>query len=92
MKSFSQYDSEHPEIYELYKQIAFGLIKRGATKLGSKRIIEEIRWHHFVKTNEPIKVGNNYTCWYARKFALDYPQFARMFEFKALRKDIAFVN
>jgi hypothetical protein len=88
MKTFQQYNQDHPEVYELYKSIAFGLIKSGATRLGSKRIIEEIRWHHWVKTNEPIKVGNNYTAYYARQFALDFPQFARMFDFKPLRSNV----
>jgi len=85
MKSFSNYDSEHPEIWELYKAIAFELIQSGRRKIGSKLIFEIIRWHHFVKSNEPFKVSNNYTAHYARKFVNHFPQYAGLFNFKPLR-------
>jgi tRNA G46 methylase TrmB len=29
MKTFQQYDQEHPEIYEVYKNIAYDYIRRG---------------------------------------------------------------
>jgi len=86
MKTFQEYDQQNPHIWELYKAIANDLIRRGMRKLGSKRIVEEIRWHHSVKTNEPYKVGNNYTAMYARKFANEFPQFSNMFNFRPLRK------
>jgi len=86
MKSFQEYDQANPHIWELYKAIAIDLINRGMRKLGSKRIVEEIRWHHSVRTNEPYKVSNNYTAMYARKFSNEFPQFGHMFDFKPLRK------
>jgi len=86
MKSFQEYDQANPHIWELYKAIAIDLIQRGMRKLGSKRIVEEIRWHHSVRTNEPYKVSNNFTAMYARKFANEFPQFGHMFDFKPLRK------
>lgn len=85
MKTFQQYDQEHPEIYEVYKNVAEEFIKKGAIKMGSKRIIEEIRWHKLVKTNEFFKVSNNYTAYYARKFVNDHPHYAGIFNFKPLR-------
>lgn len=85
MKTFQQYDQEHPEIYAVYKNVAEEFIKKGAIKMGSKRIIEEIRWHKLVKTNEFFKVSNNYTAYYARKFVNDHPQYAGFFNFKPLR-------
>lgn len=85
MKTFQQYDQEHPEIYAVYKNVAEEFIKKGAIKIGSKRIIEEIRWHKLVKTNEYFKVSNNYTAYYARKFVNDHPHYAGIFNFKPLR-------
>jgi hypothetical protein len=85
MKTFQQYDQEHPEIYQVYKNIAYDYIQRGKIKMGSKSIIEEIRWHKLVKTNEYFKVSNNYTAYYARKFANEHPQYAGFFNFKPLR-------
>jgi len=85
MKSFQQYDQDHPEIYSVYKNVAEEFIKRGKIKMGSKHIIEEIRWHKKVKTNEYFKVGNNYTAYYARKFVNDHPHYAGIFNFKPLR-------
>jgi hypothetical protein len=85
MKTFQQYDQEHPEIYQVFKNIAEEFIKKGVIKMGAKRIIEEIRWHKLVKTNEYFKVSNNYTAYYARKFVNDHPQYAGFFNFKPLR-------
>jgi hypothetical protein len=86
MKTFQQYDQDNPHIWELYKAIAIDLIQRGMRKLGSKRIVEEIRWHHSVRTNEPYKVSNNFTAMYARKFVNEFPQYGHMFDFKPLRR------
>ena len=85
MKTFQQYDQEHPEIYAVYKNVAEEFIKKGIIKMGSKRIVEEIRWHKRIKTNEYFKISNNYTAYYARKFANDHPQYAGFFNFKPLR-------
>jgi len=85
MKTFQEYDQENPHLWELYKLIAFEFINYGYRKIGSKRICEQIRWHHKVKTNEPYKIGNNYTAYYARKFVNHFPEYAGLFNFKPLR-------
>lgn len=85
MKTFQEYDQENPHLWELYKMIAFEFINYGYIKIGSKRICEQIRWHHKVKTNEPYKISNTYTAYYARKFVNEFPQFAGLFNFKSLR-------
>jgi hypothetical protein len=87
MKTFQEYDQENPHLWELYQMIALNLIKQGFRRIGSKRICEEIRWHHKVSTNEPYKIGNNYTAYYARKFAERYPEHSGLFKFKNLPKN-----
>lgn len=86
MKTFQEYDNDNPHIWELYKGYAFELIKSGRKKIGSKYIFELIRWHTPFSSNEPYKVCNNFTPYYARKFVLQYPQYGSLFSLKPLRK------
>lgn len=85
MKSFTEYDSQHPHIWVLFKSIAMDYIRQGRKRISSKLIIEEIRYHYFTKTNDYIKVNNIYTSWYSRKFALEFPQYAGVFKFNPLK-------
>lgn len=93
MKTFQNYDSEHPEIYELFKKIAEEYIRQGYQKLSAKFIMEQIRWHYHLKTNEYFKVSNNYTSMYARKFLNEHPKYAGFFSLKPLKTlDLALEN
>lgn len=85
MKSFSEYDQSNPHIWILFKSIALGYIHEGRKHGSAKLIIEEIRWHYFTKSKDYIKVTNNFTSMYARKFLLEYPQHAGFFKLKNLR-------
>ncbi len=86
MKTFQEYDNDNPHIWELYKGYAFEMIKSGRTRIGSKCIFELIRMNHSFQTNEPYKVCNNFTPYYARKFVLHFPAYGNYFKLKPLKK------
>lgn len=92
MKNFKDFDNDNPHIYQLFKMLTLDYIKSGRTKISAKLIVEEIRWHYWVKSKAAIKVNNSFTCWYARKFAMDYPQHAGLFNFKHLKNLDIFGN
>ena len=74
-----KYDIENPEIWQGFKEAAFALINSGVKHYGSKAIFEHLRYETAIKGNDQFKINNNYTAYYARKFARDYPQFKDFF-------------
>lgn len=84
---FNQYHRNNKGVYELYKKFAFQLINSGAKKIGSKMIIERIRWETKIKTKGGVyKINNNHTAFYARLFERDFPQHSEIFFTRRLRQ------
>jgi hypothetical protein len=46
--------------------------------------MEVIRFHVSMDNGEGVKINNNYTSDYARKFIKKYPQYSNFFEFRTL--------
>lgn len=85
-EDFELFDSENPQVYELFKHFAFEAIRAGKKTLSSYLIIERIRWETEVVTrDEPFKVNNNYRPDYARKFMKDFPEHGGIFRTRQLR-------
>ena len=87
MKTFEQYNSENPEIWKQFKETTLNTIKRGFKHYSSKSIFEIIRWHKGgdLKT-DAFKINNNYTCFYARKFMEEFPQYNGFFRTRATKE------
>lgn len=82
---FQNFDLENPQVYKLFKRFALDFIKRGHKRLGSKMIIERIRYETMIRTTgDKYKINNNYTCHYARKFERENPLFIGYFRTKLL--------
>jgi len=79
MLTFAQYHAKNPQIYEEFKRFTFELISAGHRRLGSKQIIERIRWESMITTDGIYKVNNNYTVDYVYLFEHDYPGYAGIF-------------
>jgi hypothetical protein len=86
-RKFQQFHKEFPQVYLLFKKFALLLIEAGNKKLGSKMIIERIRWEYKTgsKDTEGFKINNNFTAHYARMFIKEYPQYGEYFEFRELK-------
>lgn len=85
---FLQFHTLHPVVYRLFEQFSLQLIAAGHKKLGSKMIIERIRWE--ISTNgskdaDGFKINNNYTCYYSRLFIKNNPQYRDYFEFREVK-------
>ena len=80
-----EYHKKYPIVWTLFQNYTFELIHRGFKHYGAKSIMERIRWN----TDEPnvegdstFKINNNYTSFYARRFARFFPQYKDFFRFR----------
>jgi hypothetical protein len=87
-QQFWEFHLKHPIVYTLFEKFAFELINKGRTKLGSKMIIERIRWEMYTgsKDGKGFKINNNFTCYYSRLFAEKNPTFENYFVYKQIKK------
>ena len=44
---FNEFHRKRPEIYDKFKRIAFDLLEKGSDRIGSKMIVEKIRYDSF---------------------------------------------
>lgn len=87
-KKFLDFHIQHPQVYILFEKFALQLIDVGHKKLGSKMIMERIRWEISTgsKDDDGFKINNNYTAHYSRLFAKNNPLYQDYFEFRTVRK------
>lgn len=88
-KNFLHFHTKYPTVYILFEKFALQLIAAGHEKLGSKMIMERIRWEISTggaKDNDGFKINNNYTAYYSREFIKNHPQYKDYFEFRVIRK------
>ncbi len=85
---FLSFHEKYPKVYDLYKAFCFQLINKAYTKIGSKMIIERIRWEIATgsKDDAGFKINNNYTAHYARLFVQEHPQYKDYFEFREIKR------
>ena len=86
-----EFHKKNPHIYELFKRFTMEIIRRGHEHYSSKAVFERIRWHTDVETegNEPFKMTNNYTPYYARLFMVMHPEHEGFFRTKELSEEKA---
>jgi hypothetical protein len=83
-KAFDEFDAENPHVYELFCRFAFQAVARGYENFSARAIIHRIRWETAIETTEafpnpdsedggPLKINNNHSPYYARKFMSEFP-------------------
>lgn len=84
---FLAFHTQHPQVYILFDRFAKQLIEKGHKKLGSKMIMERIRWEISTgsKDQDGFKINNNYTAHYSRLFIKNNPQYREYFDFREIR-------
>lgn len=71
---FEAFDAAHPEVYTHFKFFANTMLMKGFDHGSAKLIMERIRWEMGVELNrDPVKLNNNYSSRYARKFEAEFP-------------------
>lgn len=86
----ARYDRENPEVWQEFERLALELIRRGVQHYGAKAVMEVVRYHRTVGSNDPhFKVNNSFTSYYARQFARRYPKYREFFDMRRSRYDAA---
>lgn len=85
---FVEFHKQNPHIFSAFESQALKAIAIGRKKLSAKLIINWIRWNEVLKTNGvTYKINDAYQSYYARLFAMKYPSFSYIFNFRTLRSD-----
>lgn len=86
-RAFEDYHRANPQVYELFKQFTFEVIRSGRRHFSADAVLHRIRWEAAVKTtdSEGFKINNNYAAFYARKFMKDFPQYEGFFRTRRRR-------
>lgn len=86
--SFLRFHEQYPQVYRLFEQFAKQLLDKKWEKVGSKMIIERIRWEVATgsKDEDGFKINNNYTCYYSRMFMQNNPQYGQCFETREIKR------
>ncbi len=85
---FEEYHRLNPQVCSALEQMARDLINKGRRKVGIKMLMEVLRWNYQMKTEDPnsdFKINNNYAPYYARLLIERNPQWADVFELRAIR-------
>lgn len=87
-EKFLRFHIKYPQVYRLFEKFAMQLISKGHKTLGSKMIIERIRWEVATESmdEDGFKINNNYTCYYSRLFMKNNPQYADCFETREIKR------
>ena len=87
-QSFEEFNAANPKVYGMFKTFAATLKGYGKKKIGSKLIMERIRWEMVATTEtEDFKINNNFSSRYARKLIAEFPEFDGMFELRELKAE-----
>jgi hypothetical protein len=83
---FLDYHIKFPRVYVLFERFALEALRNGKTKIGSKAIIERIRWENYTGSEkEEWKINNRFTPHYARLFMNLHPEHKDCFETRELK-------
>jgi len=86
-KQFDTFDFDNPKVYELFKKFTFEALEAGHCHISADMVCHRIRWETNIETRSAgyrpdkreLKINNNYTAYYARKFMTDYPCYRGFF-------------
>lgn len=82
------FDAENPEVWELFEKFTNQYIARGNNRGSAEMIINVIRWHTDVQTNDvQFKINNDMKPYYARKYAKHHPDRKDFFSFRKSKHD-----
>jgi len=85
---FLRFHLKYPQVYRLFEKFALQLLESGHKTMGSKMIIERIRWEVATQSmdDDGFKINNNYTCYYSRLFMKNNPQHGDCFETREIKR------
>ena len=87
--AFAAYHNAHPEVYRMFEQFVFELLRRGKTHYSADAIMHRVRWETSVsgRDEDDFKINNNHVSYYARLFIENHPELKDFFETRRQRND-----
>ena len=82
---FEKYHSANPEIWNMFKELTFQLIKAGRNHFSADAILHTIRFNTAIRGGKDFKINNNYSSMYSRLFTSNYPEHKDFFEQRILK-------
>lgn len=85
--AFWDFDARHPEVFEAFARIALRRLDAGATYLSAKWIFEVLRTDPSIVRDKKdvVKINNNFSSLFARKFEARYPEATGLFRTRRRR-------
>jgi hypothetical protein len=85
---FNRYHRKNPKVYELFHKFSKEVISTGRSRYSAWAIIQRIRWHVDIKTEDPsgFKINNDYIALYTRLLIKEHPEFKNFFELKQMKR------
>ncbi len=82
---FEHYHFTHPEVWQLFKQLAAKAMVRGKKKFSARAILHLIRWEFEIEQgNAAFKVNDHYSSRCGRKLMQEDARFKDFFELRPL--------
>ena len=80
---FKKFHSENPDVYAMFKRLAFEMKSTGKKKYSAETIINVMRWNYDLKTGGDVfQINNDFRSIYARLLVYHHPKFTGFFEFR----------
>ena len=88
-EKFTKFHSDNPQVLESLVSKARTLKGMGHRRAGMKMLFELLRWDYLMttETNEPFKLNNNYTAYYARLIENNCPDLKDFFAKRKAKSD-----
>ncbi len=82
------FDIKNPQVWELFKKLAFEAKRKHYERFSARAIIHLIRWNTTTETDgRKYKISNNFSPYYAKKFIREFPEFEGFFVIKGSNKE-----
>jgi len=94
-QKFDQFDEANPKVWELFKRFTFEALESGQRHLSADAVCHRIRWETNVVSfgagynphdRRDLKINNNYTAYYARKFMQAFPKYRGVFRTRGVNR------
>ena len=85
-EKFWKYHEENPHVYKLLLKYTYEVKGAGFKNYSLKAIVERIRWHTTIETNDPdgFKMSNSNSSRYARLLMKEHPDLEGFFRINKL--------
>jgi hypothetical protein len=87
---FLVYHAECPVVWEMFKKFTYEALNAGCKNIGSKMIVERIRWETNVMGNDGFKINNDHAPYYARVFMELFPEHDGFFRTRVCKDEDIF--